>query len=316
MNHLLFRWRKLTRPTRRHRSLRAEALEGRMLLTSITALPFSVVLLDQTSSGLPPDPCIQFTPQPPIAAATSNTPVQWKGHFSERLRDSSPTTAAAPTAWMVDVVYSLKQGPSPYPVPLFIVKGGYNFYVSGTATETLIPLSASGSPIASAQAWVSKDNIQSQVMVLPSMGMNPVANTFTFTTNTTIRQTMTPLVPAATAPTTLPSWSADTTTHTTGSITEAPSYTSGTYSLNEQINQTLSPVSATVLSPAWTISAQFAGSGTFQEALPPKASTAASDMLTLNGALTGTLSPPKGSLLPTQMLNSQVQATVAFWPTS
>ena len=161
--------RKVTRRMCPQRRLRAEALEDRMLLAPVAALPFSVVLLDQPStSGLPPDPCIQFSPQPLVSAATSNTAIHWQGHFSERLQDSPSATAsvAAPSAWLVDVAYNLSQRPSPTPVPLVIVKGGYNFYVSGTARETLTPLDAAGNPIASAQIWVSNDKIQSQVIVL------------------------------------------------------------------------------------------------------------------------------------------------------
>ncbi|MGA2256326.1 MAG: hypothetical protein ABSG53_16880, partial [Thermoguttaceae bacterium] len=208
MSSFLFPWRKPKRQSCRHRRLRAEALERRTMLTSVAALPFSIVLLDHSSNSTePPDPCIQFSPQPLVSAATSNTPIHWQGHFSERLQDSSPTPASAPAAWLVDVVYNLKQGLSPTPVPPIIVKGGYNFYVSGTAVETLIPLSASGNPIAAAQVWVSKDSIQSEVMVFPSIAMNPVANSFMFSTDTTIKQVMSPLAAAAT---TTQSWIANT----------------------------------------------------------------------------------------------------------
>jgi len=308
MSSFLFRRRKPKQQSRGHRRLRAEALERRTMLTSVTALPFSIVLLDRTSSGLPPDPCIQFSPQPLVAAATSKMPIQWKGHFSERLQDSSPTSASAPTAWLLDVVYNLNQGLSPTPVPPIIVKGGYNFFVSGTATETLIPLTATGQPIAAAQVWVSKDSIQSEVMVFPSISMNPVANSFMFSTDTTIRQTMTQLGAA----TTTQSWIANTTTDTTGTIIEAPSFLSGTLSLTEQINQTLSQADATALSPTWTINAKFVGGGSYQETLPPIA--VPSGALALTGALTGTVSPPKESLLPTQLINSQVKASVMFSP--
>jgi hypothetical protein len=298
--------------------LRGEALEGRTLLASVAPLPFSVALLGNASLG-PPDPCIQFNPQPLVSAAATNAAIQWKGQFSEKLQESSPSTAvstAAPAAWLVDVIYNLNQQPSPLPVPMFIVKGSYNFYVSGTAKETLTPLNASGSPLASAQAWVSNDSIQSQVTVLPTIQASPVANTYTFSTDTTIQQTLTLLAAAAAAPTTAQSWIANTTTLATGTITEAPSLTSGTLSLNEQIHQTLSPLSAKVVGPAWTISAQFAGGGTFQEALPATAAALPSGTLALTGVLTGTVSPPKGSLLPTQSLNSRITVCVLFSPTS
>ena len=301
--------RKPTRQLRRHRRLRAETLESRTMLSSVAALPLSIVLLDQpASSALPPDPCIQFSPQPLVTAATIGTPIHWQGSFTERLQDSSPTAASAPTAWLVDVVYNLNEKPSPIPVPLVIVKGGYDFYLSGTATETLTPLGPSGNPIASAQSWVSKDSIQSQVIVLPSPLMNPVANSFTFSTDTTTTQTMTRLA----ATTAIPSWIANTTTLATGGITE-PSLESGTFSLNEQINQTLSPFSAPILIPDWTISAKFVGSGTFQKTLPPTGTTLPSDTLAFTGALTGTITLPSGSL--TQLLNSQVKASVVYSPT-
>jgi len=309
MSSFLFRRRKPKQQFRGHRRLRAEALERRTMLTSVAALPFSIVLLDRTSSDLPPDPCIQFSPQPLVAAATSKMPIQWKGHFSERLQDSSPTVTFEPTAWLVDVVYNLNQEPSPTPLPP-IRYGGYSFFVSGTAIETLTPLSPSGNPIATAQVWVSKDSIQSEVMVFPSNAMNPVANNFTFTTDTTIRQAMSPLAAAAT---TTRGWIANTTTDTTGTIIEAPSFLSGTISLTEQIDQTLSQANTTALSPTWTINAKFVGGGNFQETLPPIA--VPSGTLELTGALTGTVSPPKGSLLPTQLIDSQVKASVFFSPT-
>jgi len=311
MSSFLFRRRKPKQQFRGHRRLRAEALERRTMLTSVTALPFSIVLLDQSSNSfVPPDPCIQFSPQPLVSAAMSKMAIHWQGQFSERLQDSSPAVTFEPKAWLVDVVYNLNQGLSPTPVPPIIVKGGYNFFVSGTATETLTPLNASGNPIASAQVWVSKDSIQSEVMVFPSNAMNPVANNFMFSTDTTIRQAMSPLAAA----TTTQNWIANTTTDTTGTIIEAPSFLSGTLSLTEQINQILSQASATALGPTWTINAKFVGGGTYQETLPPIVITVPSGTLALTGALTGTVSPPKGSLLPTQLIDSQVKASVMFSP--
>jgi hypothetical protein len=292
-----------------------------MLLAPVAALPFSVALLDQPStSGLPPDPCIQFSPQPLLSAATSNAAIHWQGHFSERLQDSpsGTTSVAAPSAWLVDVVYNLSQQPSPTPVPMVIVKGGYNFYVSGTARETLTPLDASGHPIASAQIWVSNDKIQSQVIASPGPQMNPLAGNYVFSTDTTVNQTMTPVAAAATARTAAQSWTASTTTRTTGTMTEAPSLTSGTLSLNEQISQKLWAVAPTSHAPGivWTINATFDGGGTFQETLPPTARKAAapSGTLALTGTLSGTISPPSWSTMPVRMLNSQVKANVAFSP--
>ncbi len=313
--------RKVTRRMCPQRRLRAEALEDRMLLAPVAALPFSVVLLDQPStSGLPPDPCIQFSPQPLVSAATSNTAIHWQGHFSERLQDSPSATAsvAAPSAWLVDVAYNLSQRPSPTPVPLVIVKGGYNFYVSGTARETLTPLDAAGNPIASAQIWVSNDKIQSQVIASPGPQMNPLAGNFVFSTDTTVNQTMMPVVAAATASTATQSWIASTTTHTTGTISEAPSLASGSLSLNEQISQKLRAVdpASRARGIVWTIDATFDGGGTFQETVPPtaRAATAPSGTLALTGVLSGSISPPPWSTMPVRVLGSQVKANVAFSP--
>jgi hypothetical protein len=272
---------------------------------------------------LPPDPCIQFSPQPLLSAVTSNALVEWQGQFSERLQNSpaaaSTGATAATSAWLVNVVYSLHQELTPSPVPVVVVKGGDSFYVTGTATETLTPLNASGNPIAAGQVWVSTDSIQSQVTVAPSMAANAVANSFTFSTDTTVTQTIKPVVAVASTAPTAPSWIANTTNTTTGTLVEAPSYLSGTISLNEQIKQTLAPVTATVAGPVWTVSAQFVGSGDFQETRATATSTLTSAMpggtLDVAGTLTGTISPPSGSLSPTEKLDSKVTASVVFSPT-
>jgi hypothetical protein len=265
---------------------------------SFSTLPISVVLTPQ-SSGFPPDPCIQFNPLPSLAA-TNSFAVRWQGSFTEVLKETPATTPATPAAWAVDVVYNLSQQPSPGPMPMYIIRGGRTFFIGGTVTETLTPLDASGNPIASGEVWVSKDTISSSVVLFPSMAMNPVANSYLFTTHTTIRQTLTPSV----ATTATASWTASTVTSTTGTVDS----TLGTISLTENINQSLSPVSATVVASGWTISAEFVGSGTFNSA------TATSETMQMTGKLTGTISPPKGSLAPVQLLNSQVTASVTVSP--
>jgi hypothetical protein len=73
-------------------------------------------------------------------------------------------------------------------------------------------------------------------------------------------------------------------------------------------------VNATGLGPTWMISATFVGGGTFHETFPSIATSLLNDTLALTGVLTGTVSPPKGNLPPTQLLNSQVKASVLFHP--
>jgi hypothetical protein len=312
-----------------------------LVLSSVAALPVSVVLLGQPSNNVsppePPDPCIQFNPQPILSQLASsatgnpaNTPVHWNGHFTEQLREpTADTSVAAPNAWLVDVVYSLNEQPSPTPVPLVVVKGGYNFTIGGTARETLTPVDASGHPIASAQVWVSNDNILSHMVVLPSSQANPVANNFVFTTDTTITQTLTPL--AATVVTTLTpqSWIATMTTHATGTILEefvssaasATDQITGSISLQDQIKATLSPVvpagSTIPVTRPWQISAEFDGSGTFSEPLLPTATTAIvmwpSGTLGLTGSLSETITPPGSTV--TTLLHNFVSANVLFWAT-
>jgi hypothetical protein len=184
--------------------------------------------------------------------------------------------------------------------------------IAGTAHETLTPIGASGG-----QAWVSDDTISSHITVSQSIAASPVANSFTFVTDTAIRQSMTPLfavpvtAPAATA---VQTWIANTTTVATGTVTESPSLTSGTLSINEQINQTLAPMapSSALLGPVWTICASFVGGGTFQETPPVTAAGQPSGTLAISGSLTGTVSPPSNSMLPTRLIDSQVTATVEF----
>ncbi len=204
-----------------------------------------------------------------------------------------------------NVVYNLNREPSPTLVPMYIVKGGHNFHVGGTATETLTPLDASGNPISSATVWVSNDSIQCQVIASPTAAVN----SYRFSTDTTISQSLSP----ATA--TTPSWSGTTSTYATGSV--GSTLTAGTLSLNEQITQTLAAVgNAAVVGPAWTINATFGGSGTFQETQPTTtADMMPSGSLVVSGTLTGSVLPPNGSLLPTQKLSSQVSAAVEFYAT-
>ena len=73
-----------------HRRLRAEALEGRLVLAPVAALPVSVVLLGSPTTGAtPPDPCIQLNPQPILSASlqSGSTSLSWQGHFTEQLRN-------------------------------------------------------------------------------------------------------------------------------------------------------------------------------------------------------------------------------------
>jgi hypothetical protein len=306
-----------------------------LVLTPVAALPVSVVLLGQPSNNVtPPDPCIQFNPQPMLSQVLSgtgsatNTPVLWNGHFTEQLQEpTSGTPGVAPNAWLVDVVYNLN-GQLP------TVNGGTGvcnglFNVSGTARETLTPVDASGHPLASAQVWVSNDSISSRMTVLPTAQANPVANNFTFTTDTVVHQTLTPLVATVVTTPTPQSWTATVTSHATGAITEelvvpaasATDQINGSISLQDQINATLSPVvpagSTIPVTQPWQIGATFDGSGTFSEPLPTVTTAIVvepSGTLELTGSLSETITPPGSTL--TTLLNSSVAASVSFWATS
>ncbi len=330
------RKQKSTPRSCRHRRLRAEALEKRLVLAPVAALPVSVVLLSSPSgSATPPDPCIQFNPQPILsevllsgAGATSSMPVRWQGHFTEQLLEpfstaASPTpgtSVAAPAGWLVDGVYNLN-GQLPAD------NAGVIFDVSGTARETLTPVDASGQPISTAQSWVSTDKINwhfsfSGYFQFPSA-------TFRFTSDTTINQTLTPI--AATAVTTPQSWIATMTSHATGTIREVFSPAAdptvspqikGSISLQDQINATLSPAvppdSTVPVTEPWQISATFIGSGDFNETLSPPATTAIvagppSGTLGLTGTLSETITPPGTTV--TLLLKSPVVASVSFWAT-
>ena len=304
----------------RNRRLRAEALESRAMLSAagIAPLPFSVVMTNQPSSvGLPPATCIQFNPLTTLSAATSNLSAQWQGHFTEKLQEApvSATSATAPAAWLVDVVYNLNgQQILPPSVPIGPAASSKFFNISGTARETITPLNAAGVPVGTAQQWIGNDSLVSHFVVSPSTQMNPVANSFTFTTDTTIKQILAPVALTAGTLTTVKSWIVSTTTHTTGNVV-APTLASGTISLQEQIKQTLSPVSSTSSVPAWTIDAEFDASGTFQLKPSPTAIIpTATGSLTLKGELTGTISPPPGTTILTQKIDTLVAADVVFEP--
>ncbi len=307
------------RNSNRRRPLRAEPLEDRRMLTAIAApLPCSVVLLNPTVTNvLPPDPSIQFSPQPLVSAAASGAVVHWQGHFSESVVESpsAAVSPAAPAAWLVDAVYSLNG----QPVPSAAGTPSATLKLSGTATETLIPLTAAGTPLASGQIWVSSENITSSIVVSPSIQANPVANSFAFTTDTTINQKLSPLAATAGATTTLPSWIANTVTHATGMVT-APLLGAGTLSFQETIQQTLVSASASDTTVGWTIDAQFDAAGSYKEGLlPPVAATSVlagpSGSLSLTGTLTETVSPPPGMGILTQTFSDKVTANVTFLPT-
>lgn len=95
----------------------------------------------------------------------------------------------------------------------------------------------------------------------------------------------------------------------------------GSISMQDQINATLSPaipVGSTIpVTRPWQISAEFDGSGTFSEPLPPTASTAIvmwpSGTLGLTGSLTEAITPPGTTV--TTVLHSFVAANVSFWAT-
>ena len=196
--------------------------------------------------------------------------------------------------------------------------------MQGTAREILTPLNASGTPISTAQTWVSTDQIDCRFSVSGNT-LLPSA-TFKFTTDTAINQLLTP-VAAATAISPR-SWTSTITSHATGTITETVASASpqagqikGSISLDDQINATLSPVtpvgSAIPVSAPWQISADFKGAGNFDETLSPTATTALvagpSGILGLTGSLSETITPPGSSV--TTSLNSLVLANVSFWAT-
>ncbi len=318
------RRQKSTPRSCRHRRLRAEALENRLVLAPVAALPVSVVLLGSpASSATPPDPCIQLNPQPMLSAslqsAASGMSLSWQGHFTEQLREPSATAAtsvASPAAWLVDVVYSLNELP--------VATAGAMFEMSGSAREILTPLDASGNALATAKSWVSTDKIDSRFTVLGNLQLP--SSTFKFTTDTSINQVLTPL--ATTAVTTLQSWNSTIISHAMGMLTETfvpaadPTVSpqiKGNISLDDQINATLSPAtppgSLMPVSAPWRIGADFKGSGTFDETLSPTATTAVvagpSGTLGLTGSLSETITPPGSSVTTT--LNSLVLANVSFW---
>jgi hypothetical protein len=303
----------------RRRVLRAEALEDRRLLTAISPLPCSVVLLNQMAgNALPPDPCIQFSPQPIVAAAASNAVVHWQGRFSESVVES-PTAAASstvPAAWLVNTVYNLNGQPATTPTSTGTPGTTYN--VTGTATETLTPLNAAGNIVATSQIWVSNEAISSVIVVSPSSQANPVANSFAFTTDTTINQKLAPLATTAGA-TNSPVWIANTVTDTTGIVT-APLLSAGTLSFQEKIHQTLVSASALDTTVGWTVDAEFDAAGSYRAGLvvPVAATNALAGpvgSLSLTGTLTGSVSPPAGMGMPTQLFSDKVTANVTFVPT-
>ena len=306
----------------RHRRLRAESLEKRLVLAPVAALPVSVILLGSPSSSVtPPDPCIQLNPQPILSElaqpGVANTPLSWQGHFTEQLREPSATAAssvATPAAWLVDVVYSLKELPVTTPGAMFDMKG--------TAREILTPLDASGNAISTAQTWVSTDKIDSRFTVAGN-ALLPTT-TFKFTTDTAINQLLTPV--AATALTTLQSWTSTIMSHATGTITETLASASpqagqikGSISLQNHIDATMSPAippgSMMPVPAPWQISADFKGSGDFSENLSPTATTTVvagpTGILGLKGSLSETITPPGSTVTTT--LNSLVVANVSFW---
>ena len=148
--------------------------------------------------------------------------------------------------------------------------------------------------------------------------MNPVANNFAFTTDETVKQILTSAKTTTGSVTNLQSWSVNTTDHATGTLI-APKLVSGTIAVQEQIKQTLSPLSTvtTIVAAPWTIDAKFDGSGTFQLAPQPTAASTAlpSGTLEIKGQLTGTISPPTGTALPTQLLDRELTANITFTPT-
>jgi hypothetical protein len=292
--------------------LRVEALEGRMMLAPVAALPFSVALLGQ-QAGFPPDPCIQFNPQPALSAALTATAFKWHGGFTEKLQETPAATGSTTTSttWRVDVTYNLNVQPKPVPLPMIIVVGGHGawecvYSLSGTARETLTPLDTSGNPVAGAQVWVSTDTISGhgQVTYVQTPAANPVAsNNFTFSTQTTIKQTM-----ALSGATAAVVWTANTTTTTAGTIVQMPSQT--TISFKEQIGQAFSAGATATAGPAWTVSAELDGTETLPPAATVSPPAAPSGSWGVSATLSGTLSPPSGSLAPVRDLGAQVTAIV------
>jgi autotransporter-associated beta strand protein len=295
--------------------LLVEPLESRMMLT---ALPFSVAMLNEPSgSALPPDPVIQFSPQQVVSAATAATPIQWQGQFNEQLQEAPPKGSTGPTSnWLVNVTYDLNGQPGAVPVGTGSGSSSpsYAFDISGVARETWRPATVDGSgnytAIASAQVWLCWDAISSTVVVSPGPQANPLANNFTFTTDTAIKQSMTPLAATAASTAAMPAWIADTTNDATGTI--AGSMASGSLSVTEKIQQTLSQCNGAAAAwvTGWTITAEFDGGGTFQP--PPVAEPAflSATNLSLTGTLSGTFSPPPLANTPTKPIDDQVTANV------
>ncbi|MFZ1936357.1 MAG: hypothetical protein WCB27_05645 [Thermoguttaceae bacterium] len=330
MSSFLRNLRKQISTTRscHHRRLRAEALEGRLVLAPVAAVPVSIVLLGPSSGVTPPDPCLQLNPQPILAASlqpgTNSASLSWQGHFTEQLREPSATptaSGATPAAWLVDVVYNLT-GQLP------AASAGATFDVKGTASEKLTPLDAAGNVISTAKTWVSTDKIESHFAVVGDVQVPAAA--FKFVTDTGIDQTLTPL--AATVAN-LQSWHSTIVSHATGTITEIlgsadptaspqAGLVKGTMSLQDHIDATLSPVvpagSTVPVSMPWRISADFDGTGAFNETLPPAATTATAvgldGTLALTGTLSETITPPGSSL--TALLKTSVLANVSFSTTT
>lgn len=309
------------------RRLTMEPLEVRTVLAPVTALPFSLILTKPPfSSTEPPDPCIQFNPQPVVSAGLSNAPFTWQGRFSEILKE--PSGSAAPARWLVDVVYDLSGQPTAVAIPQFIIQGGqpawdYAYNLTGTVTETLTPADAAGHAVALAQAWSCTDTIASSHTFISRSMLPHVGNTFSFTTATTFTQVLQPAATAAPA-TTTPSltWNGNTTVDTTGTIKESSSAASGSLSFKEKIGQNLTPSSQPqIVGLAWAIQAELDGSGTFRDTL----STASQDgtvsapegTMTINGRLKGTIVNPTVAPhkpLPSETFDTSVTAKITWSP--
>ena len=107
------------RNSNRRRPLRAEPLEDRRMLTAIAApLPCSVVLLNPTVTNvLPPDPSIQFSPQPLVSAAASGAVVHWQGHFSESVVESPSAAVSGRPGGLARSTRSTVSTGSRFPAP-------------------------------------------------------------------------------------------------------------------------------------------------------------------------------------------------------
>jgi len=223
---------------------------------------------------------------------------------------------ATPAAWLVDVVYSLKELPVTTP--------GAMIHMNGTAREILTPVDTSGNPISTTRTWISTDTIDSRFTIAGNVLLP--STTFTFTTDTAINQLLTPV--AATAAISPQSWTSTILSHATGMITEtfvsvnpsASPQITGSISLQDHIDATLSPAilpgSMMPIPAPWQISADFKGAGDFSENLSPTVTTTVAvgptGVLGLKGSLSETITPPGSSVTTT--LNTLVAADVSFWP--